>query len=377
MTRDEHEKQTILVVDDNPMNLRVLFDYLKASGFKTLIATSGERAIQQVERLQPDLILLDIMMPGIDGFETCRRLKSNLTTQDIPVIFMTALSDTEDKLRGFRVGAVDYITKPFHQEEVLARINTHLTLRNQKTELSELNATKDKFFSIIAHDLKSAFTSLLGFSQLITESIDQFEKDQIKNYISMMHSTTENTFKLLENLLAWSRIQNGMMEYDPEYIDLYQLSSDNINILKKMAEQKSIQLEHHITQGQFQVFVDPNMIKTVFRNLISNALKFTEPGGRVEIGAQRMESQVKVHILDTGVGIRADAIPKLFNIAESHRTNGTAGEKGTGLGLILCKELVETNHGTIWVESEAGQGSTFYFTLPLTHHITSGEIEDE
>ncbi len=149
------EQATILVVDDNPTNLRVLVDYLGEIGYRTLVANSGERALTQLERVQPDLILLDVMMPGIDGFETCRRIKAAPAAADIPIIFMTALSETQHKLDGFQAGAVDYVTKPFQQEEMSARISTHLMIQRQRRELERVNAAKDVFISVIGHDLRS------------------------------------------------------------------------------------------------------------------------------------------------------------------------------------------------------------------------------
>lgn len=156
------QQASILIVDDQPVNLGILVECLKAAGFKTLVAANGEWALQQIDQIQPDLILLDVMMPGIDGFETCRRLKANATTREIPIIFMTALADLGDKVKGFEVGGVDYITKPFQQEEVLARVRTHVTIVAQRRQLEELNTRKDQFFSLIAHDLRSPVSSLRG-----------------------------------------------------------------------------------------------------------------------------------------------------------------------------------------------------------------------
>jgi two-component system sensor histidine kinase/response regulator len=223
---------TILIVDDNPTNLGVLFSSLTHAGFKVLVAEDGEKALAQVERTQPHVILLDILMPGIDGFETCRRLKCLEASAEIPVIFMTALSDTIDKIKGFEAGGVDYITKPFQQEEVLARVKAHLTIRQlqqqlqrqndllarqnelleeKNTQLVALNASKDKFFSIIAHDLRSPFTGFLGLTQFIVENIEEWEREKIKDITTKLHESAENLYALMGNLLTWSRDRKSVV----------------------------------------------------------------------------------------------------------------------------------------------------------------------
>ncbi len=361
---------TILIVDDNPTNLQVLLSSLQEIGFETLIAQSGEGALRQVKYAQPDLILLDVMMPGIDGFETCRRLKENNTTREIPVIFMTALSDTVDKIKGFEVGGVDYITKPFQHEEVLARVNTHLTIlklqqqiQKKNEQLRELNASKDKFFSIIAHDLKTPFSALLGFTRTVADSVVNFSLDEMTEIFIDLQKSAENLYALLENLLSWSRIQRGVMEHQPDHIDVHELVVQNVTLFTPNAKQKQITLLNSVRKETF-AYADKNMIDSVIRNLLSNALKFTDANGSVEVSATQEDQFIKVSIADTGVGICEEDISKLFRIDVKYKNPGTAGEEGTGLGLNLCKDLIEKNGGKIWVESDAGKGTTFRFTLP-------------
>jgi two-component system sensor histidine kinase/response regulator len=368
---------TILIVDDNPVNLEMLFQYFAYSTFKTLVAQDGESALFQIEHTQPDLILLDILMPGIDGFETCRQLKANESTQDIPVIFMTALSATADKVKGFEVGGVDYITKPFQYEEVMARVNAHLTIRRQQQQLQEqtalleeknaqlkaLNANKDKFFSIIAHDLKSPFAGLVVVANLIKENIERWSKNEIKRSADQLQKSVDNLYAFIENLLTWSRFQQGAMEYTPQFVDFQFIIARNVALVIQNAQQKQITLRNSI-QEQIPAFIDVNMVDAVVRNLLSNAIKFTKAGGTVEISATHDKNTLKVAISDTGIGIPDENLPDLFRIDTKTQQVGTAGEQGTGLGLILCKEFVEQHAGTIWVESEVGRGSTFWFTLP-------------
>jgi two-component system sensor histidine kinase/response regulator len=377
MTKKANTPATILIVDDNPVNLEMLFQYFAHSAFKTLVAQDGESALLQLEQTRSDLILLDILMPGIDGFETCCRLKANESTQNIPVIFMTALSATADKVKGFEVGGVDYITKPFQYEEVMARVNAHLTIRRQQQQLQEqtvlleeknaqlkaLNANKDKFFSIIAHDLKSPFAGLVVAANLIKEHIERWNTDKIKRSADQLQKSVDNLYAFIENLLTWSRFQQEAMEYTPQFVDFQFIIARNVALVIQNAQQKQITLRNSI-QEQIPAFIDVNMVDAVVRNLLSNAIKFTKAGGTVEISATHDKNTLKVAISDTGIGIPDENLPDLFRIDTKTQQVGTAGEQGTGLGLILCKEFVEQHAGTIWVESEVGRGSTFWFTLP-------------
>ena len=233
MSTQELTKPTVLVVDDNPTNLQVLLESLKQTGSKILVARSGESAIQQAEYGKPDLILLDVMMPGMDGFETCRRLKTRDAFKEIPVIFMTALTETADKIKGFQAGGVDYVTKPLQHEEVLARVATHLTMRRLQQQLQEqhlllqekhaqlqaINASKDKFFSIISHDLRSPLSAVLVGLRMLTDPESGLSGEDKEDVIRDARDTTERLYDLLENLLVWSRIQRGLMEFAPRPLD--------------------------------------------------------------------------------------------------------------------------------------------------------------
>jgi two-component system, sensor histidine kinase and response regulator len=373
----DEKKGIVLVVDDNPASLGLLFEYLSHNGFDVLVAQDGETAIEQAKFEQPEIILLDIMMPGLDGFETCRALKADEATKDIPVIFITALSESMEKVKGFAAGGVDYITKPFQTDEVGARVNAHLTIRRlqqrlqtqnallarQKEELSQLNASKDKFFSIIAHDLRTPLTSLLAYTRFAVESLASFDQDELQEMVNHLRNTSENLYELLENLLDWSKIQRGIMGYYPQHVDIHELLARNLTLFSPCARQKQITLQSSIQERTY-VYADEKMLDVVMRNLISNALKFTHAHGRVEVTASPANRFLAVSVSDTGVGISQEVLPKLFRIDEKYRDLGTAGEIGTGLGLILCKELVEKSGGKIWVRSELGKGSTFSFTLP-------------
>ncbi|MBF0227000.1 MAG: hybrid sensor histidine kinase/response regulator [Desulfobacterales bacterium] len=363
----EHEyKETILCVDDNPMNLKFLLDFFNENEYKVSISEDGEGALKLSEFLKPDLILLDIMMPGIGGFETCRLLKLNPVTKEIPVIFVTALFDTEQKIKGLELGGVDYITKPFNTKEVLARIKTHLTIRKQKMELHELNATKDRFFSIVSHDLRNAFNPLLISSDILLKIIPSGNIEKILKFTNSLKNSLNTTYKLLENLLEWSRLQRGSIQYVPDNWDIKDLVMEVCVLFTERASQKEIILSNLIEE-KFFVYADRSMVYTVFRNLVSNALKFTDKLGVISIYLEEFRNKnfVRIDIGDTGTGISKENLQKLFRLDEKVRGRGTDNEQGTGLGLILCKELVERNKGEIWANSEVGKGSVFSFTLPV------------
>ena len=256
----------------------------------------------------------------------------------------------------------------YYSYKVKKRSNVHLTETNiqineKNKSLEELNATKDKFFSIISHDLKGPLNSLTSFSGLLINHTAHLSKEEIQMLAKDLDKSVKGLFSLLENLLEWSRSQSGNIELKPEILDLNDLINQSKNLLAKTAETKNIEIQ---TTEYYNIAVhaDRNSVNTVIRNLLSNALKFTPSGGEIKIDARESSNMVLISIHDNGVGISEDVIDKIFRIDQKHSTKGTANEKGTGLGLILCKEFVEKNGGTIEVESTVGKGSIFSFTLP-------------
>lgn len=356
------EKALILLVDDSPINLQILGTTLEGT-YKTAFARDGLQALDIIQHRQPDLILLDIMMPDMNGFEVCERLQASPDTRDIPIIFLTAKTETENMIKGLRLGAVDYITKPFQKEELLARVSTHLSLRQAKQQLQESNATKDRFFSIMAHDLRTPFSGLLGLTEVIMDNIEHYDAEKLKQMLSLQFDAVKNVFALLENLLTWSRIQRNIIEFAPHALNVFDVVERNIKLLLPVADQKEIILENRLGD-ELPVYADLNMIDTVFRNLLSNAVKFTNSGGTVTVSAGQQENGLEVRVTDTGIGIDAEGQALLFRIDTQYRRPGTANERGTGLGLILCKEFIERHGGTIRVESEENVGTTFFVTLP-------------
>ncbi len=359
------KKITVLLVDDMPKNIQAAAAILSKEGYDIAFDEDGESALRHVREMKFDLILLDIMMPGMDGYETCRHLKADTETGRIPVIFLTARTDIDSIVKGFEVGAADYVTKPFNESELLARVRTHLKLKQADTQLRELNAAKDKFFSIISHDLKGSFNALgLGFDLLI-DDYDKLSEDKKKNLLESMKTNCQNTFDLLNNLLTWSRSRTGNISCEPEIFDIREIVSEAIFISENAAENKNIRIINEIEEETL-CYADMDMMRTVIRNLLANAVKYTKSEGTVTISAKDRADELEISVSDTGVGIRAETMQKLFRIDVKHSTPGTAKEEGTGLGLNLCKDFAEKNNGKIGVESEVGKGSRFYFTCPKT-----------
>lgn len=360
----EKEKPIILIVDDVPKNLQVLGTLLSKFECELAVAMNGQQALDTVEKIKPDLILLDVMMPILDGHEVCRRLKKSDETKDIPIIFLTAKTETEDIVTGFELGAVDYVAKPFIGSELLARVKTQLSLKTTKENLKEEIATKNKFFSIISHDLRGSFGIIFNLVQLIQENKGDLSPEETDELLNDIVNASKNTIGLLQNLLEWSRSQTGHIKYSPEKLSISNLFYEIIASHTEITENKNIKLLSHVNSKR-TVFADKNMTQLVIRNLISNAIKFTPNGGQIDLIAEDRDEFVKISVSDNGVGIKPDKIKNLFHIETKTSTSGTENEQGNGLGLILCKEFVERNKGEIKVESELEQGTTVWFTLPV------------
>lgn len=372
------QEPCILLVDDEPQNIQLLAIILKNRGYLVEFATSGSEALQWVQTRPFDLILLDVMMPGMDGYEVCTRLKHDLATREIPIIFLTARTDPESVIKGFQLGAVDYVTKPFQKDELLARVKTHLALIQQQrdldryaqelqqknAQLEELNATKDTFFSIVAHDLKTPLTSFLAFGELLND-FENLSSGQKTTLIRMFKEAAHNLLTLLENLLTWSRLQRGQIEFLPQPLNVQDFVVRNVNLFTPAAKQKQITL-HNRVQHEVAAYADLYMLDAVMRNVLSNAIKFTPSGGAVTIDVMRAETLVTISVADTGIGIPAEKCGSLFRIDAKYQRKGTNGEPGTGLGLVLCKEFVQKQGGVIRVESREGNGTTLYVTLPVS-----------
>jgi len=354
----------ILIVDDIPTNIQVLGSVLRKAGYEVAFTDNGQDAINKAKSNHYDLILLDIMMPNMDGFEACRILKTNPGSKDIPIIFLTAKTDSDSLIKGFELGAVDYLTKPFKAAELLARVKTHIALKYTTEELVKSNAMKDKLFSIIAHDLRGPVGNFGAALEVLIENLDTFDKDTLSEILIDLKNSASRSYELLQNLLKWARSQNNTIEFLPNVHHLNQIIQENVDLLQSSASQKQITIKAQI-QGDLFVYADINMLKTILRNLLSNAIKFSFPKGMVIINADKSDNFAEIVVEDFGVGIKSENIEKLMTSHEHFSTYGTANEKGTGLGLSLCKDFIERNGGKIKIDSEEGKGTKIHFTLPV------------
>ncbi len=360
----------LLVVDDAPENLRVIAHVLKGKDLKISFARNGMEALEKIDSSLPDLVLLDINMPGMDGYEVCTTLKNDPATEHIPVIFVTSKDSPEDIVKGFEAGAVDYLTRPVNSAELYARITTHLELKQsqdiiqqQNQELKELNASKDKFLSILAHDLKNPIAGLITVSELMIKMFDNLREEEKFAYIQDINQSAGRTLQILEDLLQWSRSQSGRLQRKPEKINLRKITLEALFAYENTAEEKGITLENRVPED-LTACADRHMIAAVVRNLVSNAVKFTDSGGTIICSGSDGGTHISYTVEDTGMGIPPENMKRLFRIDGGLSTPGTRKEKGTGLGLILCKEFIRKNHGTISAENRDGGGSVFRFTLP-------------
>jgi len=364
------EDSIILVVDDSMQNLKLLGNMLKDRNYQIALAKNGREALDIAPEIMPSLILLDIMMPEIDGYKVCDELKKNSKTKNIPVIFLTAKTSKEDIIKGFKVGGVDYITKPFNQDELMMRIQTHLELKGahdkiqtQAEELRESNATKDKMFSVISHDLRAPLGGIKSMMDIIFE--DRANNKEISDRsLQSLKTAADQTYNLLENLLYWSRKQRDKLDFHPELINLFDLVEENLELMNSLANNKNISVINDVS-SDLTAYADNNMIKTIIRNLINNAIKFSNKDGKIRIYSKANKDTVFLNIEDNGVGIDEENLKKIQDKKQFFTTYGTGREKGSGLGLNLCFDFAKRNNGDLAINSTKGEGSTFTLSLPI------------
>ena len=364
------EDYTILAVDDITTNIMLLKAVLSRAKYKIVSASGGFEALQKVAEVNPDLILLDIMMPDLDGYEVLKRLKADPAHEDIPVIFLTALHNPEDIVKGFKFGASDYISKPFNHEELITRVAHHIylaaaqrTILQQRDELQETVEARDKMYSVIAHDLRSPIGTLkMVFNMLsINLTAEQVGEDNFE-MLSMGNNIAESTFMLLDNLLKWTKSQIGRMNTVFQEVDISEVVLFASKMSDVVAQVKNIEVEYEIP-GPITVSCDVDMVKTIMRNLMSNAIKYSQEGGKIVVAVCETPTHAAISVRDNGIGIKEEDIPKLLNPEIHHTTYGTKNEEGSGLGLQLVQDLTRRNGGEVTIESKEGEGSTFTFTI--------------
>lgn len=389
-------KQVILCIDDEEIILEALEEQLNntfGDEYDIETSDSGEDAIDFFKELKKEgikvpVVISDYIMPGMKGDEVLKEIHE-LSPGSLKILLtgqasIDGITNAINNAKLYRyiakpwdkddlVLTVKEAIKSFLQERKIRKQNEELTKLNasledkveQRTkELSIANASKDKFFSIIAHDLKSPFNALFGLTDFLIGSWDETDEATKLELITDLQHSSKATYNLLQNLLEWSRSQTGNIKIEAVEFDAAKIIAENVDILDGQAENKQIKVENGV-DIETLCYADVNMISTVFRNIISNALKFTHQKGKIEIGVAKTPSYNEFFVKDNGIGMDEDTLSKLFKITEKVKRNGTADEEGTGLGLILCKEFIEKNEGSIRVESTVNEGTSFYITVPI------------
>lgn len=390
----------ILVVDDEPNNLRFLGNILAQQGYKVQKTVSGKLAINAAIVDPPDLILLDIMMPEMNGYAVCQKLKSIEKTCDIPIIFLSCLSESEDKVKAFELGAVDYITKPFNLEEVLARIKNQLTIKILQTKLQtqnyylqqevfirqEAEKKKDELISFLSHELKTPLTAMYASLGLVNSGRFGYLQPQGQRLLEIAVNNTDRLVRLLNDILDLEKINAGTNSSSQQNCNMADLMIQAAEIMQTMGEQAKVNLS--ISTTSVHCYVNPDHIIQVLTNLLSNAIKFSPPGSTVWLTAEVKASNtieiprefvsgtpnfltpspnsmmVLFKVKDIGRGIPSDQLVSIFNQFKQVDPSDAREKGGSGLGLAICRKIVYQYGGYIWVESTLGIGSTFYFTLP-------------
>ena len=350
---------TILIVDDTPANLALIVEYLEARQFRMLVAQGGEEGLQRAALVQPDLILLDAVMPGLNGFEVCRRLKAREATRDIPVIFMTSLADTQDKLTAFAVGAVDYVVKPLQVEEVMARANAQLALRAMHRQLTAANRELEAFSYSVSHDLRAPLRAISSFAQILRKDYrDNLDEDG-QRYLETIIATSARMGTLIEDLLLYARTSRAASA--AVAVPLAPLVQHLATIFSERIASAGARLE--VVEPLATPLGDSTLLGQILNNLVDNALTYRCRQGtpEIKISSQRQGEEVLIRVADNGIGIEPEYHEKIFQVFQ--RLHSTDEYPGTGLGLAIVAKAARAMEGSVTVDSSPGRGSTFTIRL--------------
>jgi signal transduction histidine kinase len=356
----------ILIVEDDPMITKSLERLLSGKNYVFSSVQSGEEVMDAFDKFLPDLILLDIIMLDLSGYDVCRMLRKSKKARSVPVIFITSRNKPKEIVEGFNAGAVDYVTKPFHPKELLARIGTHLELLRIREELKLMNIMKTKFFSIITNDIKETFSGITDVAHFLKNELtgSSFHKDESIKFIKHLLEESEELDELLDNLIEWESIELGKTTFNIEKVNLKEI----IEGLRKSfsSEMSAKNIELNISVGDDIYFInDKNAINNIIKRVFSNAVKYSLTNGKIHIEAIKEKGQNIVIIKDEGIGMDHDSLGKLFRYdTPSPKIVGTQSETGAGLGLIICKTLSDKIQGTINVESKKSFGTTVTLKFP-------------
>jgi two-component system sensor histidine kinase/response regulator len=372
----------ILIVDDERHNRQLLEIMLTPEGFVLLTASSGEEALAIVAKQPPDLILLDVMMPGMDGYQVAGRIKSDVATKNIPVIMVTALDDRASRLHGLEAGAEDFLTKPVDRAELVARVRNLSRLKahddGKYSALAEQSAFKDQFLSHVSHELRSPLTAIKQFTSILLGGLAGELNHEQREYQKIVLKNIEQLQSMIDDLLEVTRLESGKLTIEPERVSVVDAVTDAINTLRGNAQARSVQVVSSLRPDLPLVYADRTRIRQLLIILLDNAIKFSVDGGTVGIRAGVFQPDRKfllIEVSDTGCGISEEMIGRIFERLYQVAGPAQTSRKGLGLGLYICKELVTLQAGEIWVKSQPQQGSTFSFTLPLWTHGNSNALE--
>ena len=362
----------ILIVDDDRLNIRILSGILKKQGYILADADSGERALEVYPEFKPNLVLLDVMMPGINGFEACRMLKQQHGENCAPIVFITAKNEADDVIEGFNAGGVDYLPKPFQTREVLVRIRTHLQnqlfAEQQKTlvdQLSKANASKNRFLGMAAHDLRGPLASVRGLAEFLRDGVvGPLTVDQL-DLVNTIHGASQSMLRMVNELLDVATIESGELKIFPEPHNLSELIEKCVYLANIEAAKKNTHIEFAPPAVAPLPAIDAPKIQQVVDNLVSNAVKYSPPGSRIHVELRADGDHCSFGVKDQGPGIPENERDKLFKDFGRLSVKPTGGEKSTGLGLAICQKIVLAHRGTISADNLPGGGCEFCVTLPL------------
>ena len=364
---------TILIVDDNATNIMLLQAILRRSQYNTISASNGKEALLLMQEHLPDLVLLDIMMPEMDGFEVAKKKNEIDSIKEIPFLFVTALSDTNNMVKGFKLGCSDFITKPFITEEILIRINHQIEsvankrlITRQTNELKRVIKSRDILYAVVAHDLRSPLGTIKTALNILDENLNNETIGE--DLYDILHTTTESAdelFILLENLLSWTKSQMGKLIFNPSNFPFCEAVNDAIKAATSMANIQNITINYNDFSDNVIYCGDKNMITAIIRNIIVNAIKFSEEGSSIEIETVQSNNKIICNVIDHGCGM-TDDVKQSLKEKISITTSGIRNEEGTGLGLTICREFLKLHNGSFYFTSEVDNGSTFSFEVPLS-----------
>ena len=362
----------ILIVDDIPKNLQLLGKTLRDEGYQIAAVSKPEQVLESSRKFQPDLILLDVMMPGKSGFEICKELKEDRSLKHIPVIFLTAKVEEDSVIKGLKIGGSDYVTKPFNTQELLARVDTHISLKLSKDllkekneQLEELNLMKDRIYSVIGHDLRGPLNGIIGVVNMVLGDLEdnKIDTEKMKKFLGLVQQSSSNLWNLLSDLLSWARVQSKEMKVNETNFLLLDAIKRDVSMLEQTAGKKEVTINLNV-EDDLEIKADKTFVKTIVRNFLSNALKFSNQNGIINIDISIDEQErLYISVTDNGIGMSGETQERLFKMTHPG-DESEMNKHGAGFGLLLCNELAKLHGGELTAESKEGEGSVFTLMIP-------------